>query len=418
MKTIIKLAWKNIWRSRKRTFFTLVAITVSITMFIFIRSYINGIMSNATATIIKTSTGHIKILHKEFLRKERVMPKEYLIGDIESKIDKLKKHKEVKSAEQKIKFPVLLSVGSESEGCLAMGINPVKADKTMKLSELIIEGEYIKEGAKELIIGEGLAKKLKVKTGDEILIVTTDINYSTYALPFKVKGVFKSGFSAMDKHVIYIPYTRAAEMIDAADSAHEILIYLKDKELAETFADRIRPLFSKEISIIPWTKDRIIRDVMPLAQAIWGKMLGIIMLITGLVILNTMLMSVMERFHEMGLLKAMGMKNREINMMIFTEAAIMGTIGSLTGGLFGGALGLYTEINGINIAKLVGGGAWDKIDIPVPIISNIVYPDINAEILFGSILFGVLLTLAAVIWPAVKTNRMKPVEAFRTKLNV
>ncbi len=418
MSKVFKFAWKNIWRNRKRTLFTLLAIMFSMILFVFVRSYINGLLANATDSLINTNIGHVRVVHNEYLKKERLMPKEFLISNVEEKLPAIKQTEGVQLVDPRIRFPVLISIRNESEGCLAIGIDPVKADKTIKLSSMIKEGEYIKPGAKELIIGKGLADKLNIVTGDELLIVTTDINYSTYALPFIVKGIFESGFSSMDKHLIYIPLTKAAEMIDADNSAHELLLYLDDRNRAEEVAGMVTSLFSKDIKVLSWTEDKIISGFLPVAKAMWGKILGIIMLITGLVILNTMLMSVMERFHEIGILKAMGMKNREIILMIFTEASIIGTIGSVAGGIIGGLLSLYTEINGINIAATMKGDTWDKIDIPIPVVSKIVYPDITPEILAGSILFGIALTLAAVLWPAFKTIKMKPVDAFRTKLNL
>ena len=139
--------------------------------------------------------------------------------------------------------------------------------------------------------------------------------------------------------------------------------------------------------------------------------------IVALVILNTMLMAVMERYHEIGVIKALGFKNREVFSMILVEALYIGTIGSVIGGIFGGALSTYLEKTGIDVTQLTGG-LMEKIDLPVPYLGKVIYLDLTLSILIGSLIFGIFAALVAVLYPAIKSSRMQPVEAFRSELKV
>lgn len=420
---ILKFAWRNIWRNKRRTFITLMAVAVGVMSLVFMRSYIRGVMNSATDAMVKIDIGHIKIAHKEYLRLKRIMPKEYLVPNLTDLQNDLKKVPEVKLVDSRLKFNVLLNYKSQNEIGVAVGIDPQILDENIKLSESIIEGQYMSGEGLELIIGKKLAEKLKIKVNDELLLVTTDINYSSYALPFKVRGIYETGFSSMDKFLLYIPLKKAQEMLDCGNAAHEILLFLKNPEMAIPVAKKIETILSDKYSqtdlrVIPWQKDELLSDLAPMIDEIWGGIMDIIMLIVGLVILNTMLMTVMERYHEIGVIKALGFKNREVFTMILAEAFYIGVIGAIIGGALGGPLSAWLEKTGLDLSKMLGEGVLDKFDIPIPMFARVLYPDFSIAILINSIIFGILVALIAVLYPAIKSVKMSPVEAFRSELKV
>ena len=420
-RNIFKFGWRNFRRNKRRTYLTLTAVAIGVMSIIFAKSYGRGIFNSLIETVIKTQSGHIRIVHKEFLRLERIMPKEHLVMDLNRVKAGISRLPEVELINEQIKFNVLLNHEDINEPAVAFGIDPGKVDKNLDLSSTIVKGKYFGDSGSDLIIGKKLAEKLNVTVNDELLLVTTDINYSTYALPFNIAGIYETGFSSLDKHILYIPIQKAQEMLDCGDAAHEILVFLKEREMAGMVCEKIEKIFSEidpdhSIMIIPWQKNDMV-DSMPTMMAVMDAIIGIIMFIVALVILNTMLMAVMERYHEIGVIKALGFKNREVFSMILVEALYIGTIGSVIGGLFGGALSAYLEKTGIDVTQLAGG-IMEKIDLPVPYLGKVIYLDLTLSILVGSLIFGIFAALVAVLYPAVKSSRMQPVEAFRSELKV
>lgn len=424
IKDIIKFAWRNVWRNKRRTFLTLTAISLGVLSLVFGRSYILGVKNNATESITKVKAGHIRIVHPEFLRMERILPKEYLIPQSEKIRTTIAQMEGVEGLREEIKFNVLLSHKDTQEPALAIGIIPENTDQTMELSQTIQQGRYLKSPGLELIIGKPLAEGLGVKVGEELLLVTTDINYSTYALPYQIVGIFDTGYPSVDRHTLYIPLPKAQEMLDCGDSAHEILVYIEDTENSYAMVEKIRSqiseiLGSTPVKVLPWQEDSVIKTILPMMEQVWGRVLLIVMFVVALVILNTMLMSVMERYHEIGVIKALGFKNGEIFSMIMIEAFTLGIIGSLVGGALGGALAAWVEKVGINIISMMGGQKiYDQIDMPVPFFGKALYTDFTWEILIGAIVFGTVISMVAVLYPARKSIKMKPVEAFRSQLKV
>ena len=424
---IFKFSWKNIWRNKRRTYFTLTAIAFGVMVLIFLNSYTRGLLNGAVEETIKTQTGHIKVAHKEFLRLKNMMPREYFIPGLTRIQGIISRIPGVQLSCARIKFNVLLNREGINERGIAIGIDPQKTEKSMEISRALAAGNYEDFNASglNLIIGKPLARKLNFTINDEILLVTTDINYSTYALPFKIVGIFETGYSSMDNHILFIPLKKAQEMLDCGDAAHEVLIFLKDPQKAVEISKTIEERLSKNeknqkqpLRAVPWQQDDYVKNFMPIIENIVSRVLVILMLLVSLVILNTMLMSIMERYHEIGVIKALGFKDGEVRLMIMIEAFFLGTIGSLVGGTLGGALSALTGKIGIDHTKMLGKMTFEKLDAPLPLLSKVLYPDLTLSILIGSIIFGILVSLAAALYPAFKSSKMLPVEALRLQLKV
>jgi len=415
MKKFIKLAWRNIWRNWRRTILTSLAVAFGMISIIFTYSYIEGVTESIYRNLIETELGHVKIASREFLRLERVMPRDQLVynaQNIEASISSLPG---ISTMTERIKFRLILSSEDKNEPSLGVGINPEQEKNLFDLRQHLIQGSYFQGSSAEMLIGDGLAQKLGVSVGDELLAVTTDINYSTYALTFTVAGIFKTGFSFMDKSFIYIPIEKAQEMLDCQGAVHEILLLLEDPEKATEISSEIL-IFLEEngledtLTAVPW-QDNFFMTYMPFANIAMGSILLIIMLIAALVILNTMLMAVVERTHEIGIIKSMGMRNGGVVGLIMVEATFISLLGVFIGGLIGSGLSLFAQSTGLDFTRMM-----EKMEFEFAFFSPIIYPKFTLGILLGAAVFCLVTTLVAALYPARKASRMEPVEALRTSM--
>jgi putative ABC transport system permease protein len=415
MKKFIKLAWRNIWRNWRRTILTSLAVAFGMISIIFTYSYIEGVTASIYRSLIETELGHVKIVSREFLRLERVMPRDQLVYNAQNIEDGISSLPGISTMTERIKFRLILSSEDKNEPSLGVGINPEQEKNLFDLRQHLIQGSYFRESSAEMLIGSGLAKKLGVSIGDEILAVTTDINYSTYALTFTVAGIFKTGFSFMDKNFIYIPIEKAQEMLDCDGAVHEILLLLEDPEKATEISSEILAFLEEKgledtLTAVPW-QENFFLAYMPFANIAMGSILLIIMLIAALVILNTTLMAVVERTHEIGIIKSMGMRNGGVMGLILVEATYIGLLGVFIGGLIGSGLSLFAQSTGLNFTRMM-----EKMEFEFAFFSPIIYPKFTLGILLGAAVFCLVTTLVAALYPARKASRMEPVEALRTSM--
>jgi len=415
MKKFIKLAWRNIWRNWRRTILTSLAVAFGMISIIFTYSYLGGVTASIYRSLIETELGHVKIVSREFLRLERVMPRDQLVYNAQNIEDGISSLPGISTMTERIKFLLILSSEDKNEPSLGVGINPEQEKNLFDLRQHLIQGSYFRESSAEMLIGDGLAQKLGVSVGDELLAVTTDINYSTYALTFTVAGIFKTGFSFMDKTFIYIPIEKAQEMLDCQGAVHEILLLLDDPEKATEISSEILAFLGEKgledtLTAVPW-QENFFLAYMPFANIAMGSILLIIMLIAALVILNTTLMAVVERTHEIGIIKSMGMRNGGVMGLILVEATYIGLLGVFIGGLIGSGLSLFAQNTGLNFTRMM-----EKMEFEFAFFSPIIYPKFTLGILLGAAVFCLVTTLVAAIYPARKASRMEPVEALRTSM--
>lgn len=417
MKTIAKLAWRNIWRNRRRTLLTSIAIVFGVIFTLFAQCYIKGIFSSFFDDLIRNETGHVKIASREFLRLERILPKEHLVYDYQNLEGSFSSLSGIKSMTERIKFLLVLSHENNTEPCFGVGINPEQEKNYLDLEKYIIRGNYLRSSLPEMIIGYNLAQKLGISVGDELLAVTSDINYSTYALTFTVAGIFKTGFPYLDNNFFYIPLYKAQELLDCKGAAHEILLLVENSDKAPKLAEGIQKIIQEKemgdvLTAVPWQEHYFIKEYMPMANIMFMSIIFIIMMIAALVILNTMLMAVLERTHEIGIIKSMGMKDRTITLMILAESFFIGIIGVAIGGFLGSGLSLYAQKTGIDFTKMLS----DKMELPISFMSGVFYPKFSLGSLMSSVLFALAAAVVAALYPAIKASRLRPVEALRTSL--
>jgi len=415
MKKIIQLAWRNIWRNWRRTILTSLAVAFGMISIIFSYSYLEGVTESIYKNLIDIELGHVKIVSREFLRLERIMPKEHLVYDSKELEADISSLPGISAMTERIKFYLILSSEDENEPCVGVGIDPEQEKNFFDLRQHLIQGNYLQESAAEMVIGDSLAQKLGVGLGDELLAVTTDINYSTYALTFTVAGIFKTGFTFMDKNFFYIPIEKAQELLDCQGEVHEIMLLLDDAENAPEISSEITAILKEKgledtIIAIPW-QDNFWMSYLPLAEIIFSGILIIIMLIAALVILNTMLMAVLERTHEIGIIKSMGMRNGGVVSLILVESIFIGLLGVFIGGSVGSGLSLLAQNTGLDFTRMM-----EKMEFEFAFFSPIIYPKFTLGILLVAIGFGLVTTIAAAFYPARKASRLEPVEALRTSL--
>ncbi|MEN8169660.1 MAG: FtsX-like permease family protein [Pseudomonadota bacterium] len=413
---LFSLAWRNIWRHRRRTLITLSTIAIGFGLAVLSIGIGDGSHNSMIRNAIKLGEGHITIQPRDYLE----APANYkYIADGKSLAAQVEKLRIKGSVQPRISLQVLASTANNSVGAGVEGISALDDPRAQMLRPMLQEGEWLKPGdGRGLLIGDGMARKLKAKLGSKIVIMAGKQGGDSQAQLGRVRGIFDSHVDELDDFLILSDLQFAQRFLEGegadltAQPVTRFAIFIEDEEQMGLWKEQLRnTIDTTQLVALDW------REMMPqLVQFIVIDDAGnyvFLMLILMLVvfgIINTVLMSVLERTREFGLLRALGMSRYHLLRLVFCESLLLSVLAVVIGWLVGGGLHFWFSRHGIDFSAMMAEGS----SIMGTIMDPVVYTELSVDrvIQLTTIIF--VATLASGIYPAIKAARVTPVEALRT----
>ncbi len=419
---IYKMALRNIGRNKRRTILSLSAIALAVIFVCFMKSYITGFTKNIKNNIFLFESGHIKILNKDFVKEEKLMPLDLNIWGYKESyievIDKIKDIKGIKYILPRTRFVSILPLDGKLKTIMGMALDAKLESKINPIKEKIVAGRLFKEfapGQYEMVVGKALANDLKVKVGDKITLMAKTAEEGLGHMTFKIVGIVSYGIGEVDKNYFFIPLSVAAKFLKMENEVGEIDIFLNDPDDSVSIAKKINNILEEQpdnpYKAYSWEhqKDGQYYNLVTMADKIYNVIYIIFLVLASLVIINTTMMVIYERLKEIGTISSLGMRPFDIVRLFFYEALIISIIGSFVGTILGGLLSYMVSKQGINVAKLGGGGTSFQV-------SNIIYTHFGIDLLIFSFLFGVIVTAICVFIPSLQAAKIEPVKALRSEV--
>jgi putative ABC transport system permease protein len=409
MKHLIKLAFKNIFRNKRRTFLTITAVFFATFLVVMFKSFIGGLWGSTINNVIMLETGHIKVAHKKYLEKEKTQPLEYYIADAGELIDQLEKLDNVDFATPRIKTSAMLNINDKNYYSQLLGIAPEKEKRFNVMHEKIVEGEYLSSDSEGILVGSGFAEKFGLHTGSgqRITFLCPTVYNSVSIKSFEITGIFSYGIKSLDERLLVAPIARVQDLVKMGDGTSEILILLDDIEKSLAVEDKVNAILPAEYTAKAWENQENYFNMIRIATQIYNVVYFFFLLLASFVIINTILISVYEREREIGALTALGMSQKEVLSLFVTEAGILSIIGSLLGSLSGGLISFILSKVGINTLALFGDTMSDMN------ISNVIYLRAEWGTVIFSFIFGFLVSIIFASIPAFKAVKVDPIRALR-----
>ncbi|TDT72372.1 putative ABC transport system permease protein [Hypnocyclicus thermotrophus] len=402
---LLKMAFRNIFRNKNRSILTIMAVIIGITGLLFGFSYFGGV-EDLFIREGKKLTGDIRITTLDYELKEKTMDTSANV-DYELLKNNLKDIKNIKYMLGRIKFgSIMYNMENDDEKAMGFGIEN-NDYKVLELDKYIYKGrflDYTNEG--EVVIGDKLAKNLKVDLGDEITVITSTANASMFALNYKIVGIYKYDNDRMNRG-FYITLKDAQYLLDIDGRATEFAIYLKNDTKINKTKKEILNILKDKYLIKKWNEvgiNQYMSQMLPVIKAIFIIILGIL---SGVVISNTMMMTVFERKKEMGILKAMGMSNFKINLLFLSEGIVLGLIGSLIGLIIGGSLGYYLSIYGIHFGDILENVS-NNINL-----GTVIYTKMSWGIIINVFIIGIIIAFISTFLAILPQTKKEIVENLR-----
>ncbi len=393
---ILKMAYRNLFRHKKRTLLTIITMIVGIMLSVVADGTYSGLENQVRKTYIETDIGLYKIYAQNFYEEkydnERL---EYFIEE-EGEIDKILKGKKYS---KRLIFEGNITSLEKQLNTTFIGVEKEDEEKVFNRSLYMTKGEFSFDNNK-VVLGYALSNLLELEVGDTITIMARTARKSIDAYDVEIGGIIKTGNPILDEVAVFLPLDFAKIFADT-DKINDIVIG------EDLLVEEVEKLSMLNIDFIPYEEE--LREYLDLAKA--DKMtflfMGIgILLMAGINIANTMLMAMLERKKEMGIMMANGLSRQNILKLFLAEGTLAGLMGTSIGIIFGSLVVIYYGIKGIPLSSMQDFMG----SIPV---TDRLYMNLQIKSLIGIFFVGLVFSLFAAYYPAHKGTKLDPVEAIR-----
>ncbi len=406
---LFRLAWKNIWRNRRRTIITLTAIAFSIMLVQAVHNLSYGVYAGMVDSGVRAGTGHIAVYRNNYLESRD----EILHFRDGSLVDDIAQIDGVEQVLPRLYIPALAQSSRESRGVLLIGVDPDRERRINPfLKTLPADGMIRSADSRDAVIGVRLLNELQIRPGQKFVVTAQHEDGTLHSELLRVRGVVSSGMKDIDSSLILVGRGRAALLTGNSGSVHELAVILSDARLEKTVHRQIAAKLpaDQDILAVSWEKAMPnLANAIKLDYASQKFIFIIILLIVTIGVINTLLMSVMERMREFGVILAMGSKPMTLRGLIMLEAVIMGLLAATIGTILGSLATWYLVAVGIDLAELVP----DTLEFGGVVFDPVMRASWDPAWMIRIAVYVVGLTLAAAAYPAVKAGRTTPVEGMR-----
>ena len=402
---ILKIAFRNIFRQKRRTILTALAMIVGFTLLSLTIGLSDGAYGGIIEMFTRNRTGHIQVHRAGYLDKPSLYE---TINDYSTVGETIQKSAGVEAWTPRVYAAGLGSVGEKSTAVQVIGVDVARETQATRFDQKVIEGRVLEETAShEAVIGKGLAKILSAKIDSEIVIFSQGADGSIANDVYKIVGIAESGDDVTDRVACYLHIEDAQELFVLEGRIHEIVVIVSNINQVSKVTDAIEArLNNSTLDVAPWqVVAKSFYRAMKTDQQGDAISRWVIMLIVAIGVLNTVLMSVLERTREYGVLKAVGTKPTQIFWLVICEVVII-AIGSIAVGALLGVLSNYLlSIYGITYPEAITYGGMKFTTL---------YAEVNVRCLIIPAITVMLSATIVSLFPAIKAARIMPAKAMRT----
>lgn len=400
---LLKIAWKNIWRNSTRSLVVIIAVALGLWAGVFASAFVKGMMKKKIENVIKLEMSDFQIHQPQF--RDEFLPKLFISNE-----DSIRKNinleNGVVASSGRIISNAMIATSKKSGAAKIVGINPENEALVTGLDEHLLEGNFFSKSKRNpILLSKDLAEDYKLKLRSKIILTLQDLEGEIISVSFRVVGIYETENSLFDKLNLFVKQEDLRRAMNIPEnSVHEIAVALNDHDLAEPLAEKYQKEYSN-LEVKAWLDLATGMRFMVEAMDVYlFYIVGIILLALLFSILNTMLMAVLERVREIGMLMAVGMIKSQIFSMIMLETVMLALIGGPVGLLLSYAFVNYFGEQGINLS----GAGYDQAGF-----APMVHPYLDSISYLQVAIMVIVMAIVAAIYPARKALKLRPVEAIR-----
>jgi len=403
--TLWPLAWRNVLRNRRRSLITVASIAVGLAALTFLWGFIDGMNRQMVENTTRYFAGDVQVHLKGYHDDPSL---DRAMADAQALLAALGTHPAVSAASLRLEGKALASQGDKSRGVMVVGVDPGPEARVSDLFKAVVDGAPLDAAEPGVLIGEQLAASLGVRAGQEIVLVGQAYDGSVASSRLRVRGVFRTQIDELDGWLAVAPLSTVREFFAAPGGATAIALRLRDRAaLTETLADLTQRV-GERYEAVGWPALLPMVAVSVRYHEVMGYVvLAIFFVMVGAGVANPVLMAVLERTREFGIMLAVGTSQGRLLRLVLYEAMLLGALGLLLGNAVGLAATATFGKLGINLSAFEAGLRT------MPGLADIVYPVVRAQrsLMISALVFGIAALVA--LYPAAKAAGLDPVAAIR-----
>jgi ABC-type lipoprotein release transport system permease subunit len=324
-----KIAWRNLWRNKRRTLITVASIFFGVVLATIMNSLQDGTYANMIDMMVKLSSGYLQVQNPEY-REDRSINNAFVPS--EELINQLKETRKITSVAKRLETFALLSSGPNTRGGAVVGFEPSKDKQTSNLQNWISEGNFLNDNDKEILVTSNVAKHLSLSINDTIILISQGYRGVTAAGKYPIKGILNFSTPQMNNIGVFMDINLAQELFSAEGMVTSLMIMMDSYTDVAEVKNHLSSVTNGSLAVLTW------QELMPeIVQFIESDMaggvvmLGILYIVIGFGIFGTIIMMVAERRRELAVMVAVGMQKYKLATILFFETFLIGLTGVISG---------------------------------------------------------------------------------------
>lgn len=402
---LLGLAWKNLWRNKQRTLITIAAVFFAVILATVVSSLQKGVFDNLIKNLVSFYSGYLQVHQKGYWNEQTL---ENTFAQNLATEQEIRKDPEVTGIAPRLESFALAASDELSKGCFVVGIVPEEEDKITHLKEKVVRGRYLQAGDQAVLLSEGLARKLNLKTGDTLVLIGQGYHGAMAAGKFPVKGLIRFGSPELNNRTVFLALNAARTFYSAENQLSAYILSISKPDKLGQITQRLRQLLGNRYEVMSW--EEMMPDVKQHIQTDTASMLiisAVLYLLICFGIFGTLLMMMVERRFELGMLVAIGMKKARLCLLIVAESAFTVLTGCLLGILVSIPVVVYLRLHPITFSGRMAE-IYERFGFE-PVFPAATDP----EIFLNQALAILLLALILSLYPVYHVLRLDPVKAMK-----
>lgn len=402
---LLKLAWKNMWRNRHRTAIAMASIFFAVLLTVVTSSLQKGVFDNMVKNVVSFYSGYLQVQHRAYWD-ERILDNTFL--DSELLRENIKSDPSVTAMAPRLESFALASSEELTKGCMVVGIKPAEENLITGLAGKVSQGNYLDTGDRGVLMGEGLAQRLRVQINDTIVLLGQGYQGATAAGKYPIQGLIKFGSPDLNNQFLFLTLPEAQLLYGAENRLTSYVLGLGNSDRLDEAEASLQARMETDLTVITW--EEMMPEMVQHIETDQGSMhiiQGILYLLVALGILGTLLMMMIERKYEMGMLVAIGMKKFKLMQLMVVESVVTVLSGCGLGLLVSLPVVYWLKEHPIRFTGEIG-------DVYEEFGFEPIFPaTLDADIFLAQGLLVLAVGLVLSLYPIVRIAQLDPVDAMK-----